>query len=199
MYLCFQPQLMEAHLRSAQFNIIWLSGTCLKWSMCYRQRFICTLNHKSHLVLRQGRKQARDALARADTTGISFPGCLVRILRTGWCFPPSPLWFFPSPPPSFLCPQLHSTWKTNSLSSVFLLDFIYVSIRALIIPYFLQTFTKHLTITRHCTGPRVDLEKRNNTESSPQGAPSQAVGQGSTGNQRYKQIAPATQKTLQKL
>lgn len=150
----FSVTVKVTHLKSALFNIIWLSGTCLKWSMCYRQRFICRPNHKSHPVLRQERQQARDApgLVRADTRGISFVHCLVRTLRRGQCFPPSPWSFFPNPP-SYPCPQLWSIWKINSLSSVFPLDFAHISIRALITPYFLQTFIKHLTIARHCTGP----------------------------------------------
>lgn len=138
----FSTTVKEAHLRSALFNIIWLSGTCLTWSMCYRQRFICRSDHKSHPVLRQGRQLARDApgLARADTTSISFLGCFVRTLRRGqFRSPPSPWRLFPSPSPSSPCPQLCSIWKFNSLFSVFLLDFGHTSLSQHLSPYFPQT------------------------------------------------------------
>lgn len=143
----FSTTVKEAHLRSALLNIIWLSGTCLKWSVCYRQWFICRSDCKSHPVLRPGRQTARDApgLARADTTSISFLSCLVRTLRRGlFCSPPSPWRFFPDPSPPSPWPQPCSTEKIYSLFSVFQLDFVYISKTILIAPYFPHMFIQHL-------------------------------------------------------
>lgn len=118
MSLCvplFSTTVKEAHLRSVLFNIIWLSGTCLTWSMCYRQRFICRFNHKSHPVLRQRRQQGRDApgLAKADTTSISFWAAQSELSEDGSCsfhllleeFSQS-ISIFPLPPNSAKCGKL---------------------------------------------------------------------------------------------
>lgn len=142
-YLYFSATIKEAYLRSALFNSIWLNGTCLKWSMCYRKRFIGRPNHKSHPVLRQGRPTGQRCLwlSKSRQNRHFFLGCL-ELSEKSSTFHHLFEGFFPNCPSS-PWPQLCSISKSIFFSSVFLLNFMYISIRALITMYFPQTFIKH--------------------------------------------------------
>lgn len=169
-----------------------------KWPVCYRQRFTCRPDHKSHPVLRQGRQQAQDApgLARANPTHF-FPGLLSQnSQRRAALLSTFSLKVFPYPSPSSPLPQKCSTWKINSPFLVLLLGFVHISVTALLTPYFPQTLSIYYSKALN----RPWNEWKREIKQSPilKEIPVKQRGHSPTGNQKYERTTLAMPRTLRK-